>query len=108
MATETVEHLATDNQTETLTNGRNLRARKSATDDHTGGTKGHVSGNSQSMLPTTGGLPLLQSTQPSRPPGPDRSVLNAAGALAVGAHTEKLPAETGACFAVFHFTLRCN
>ncbi|KAG6885504.1 hypothetical protein C0993_000754 [Termitomyces sp. T159_Od127] len=97
VATETAEHIAADKQTETLTNGRNLRARKSATDDHTGSTKGYASGNSQNTLPSTG-LPHLQSTPLSRPPGPDRSVLNAAGALAVGAHTEKLPAETAKHF----------
>lgn len=100
MATETAEHLTTDNHSETLTNGRNLRTRKGATDDHAGSTKGYDSGNPQTILPSTT-IPHLQSTQPSRPPGPDRSVLYAAGALAVGAHTERLPTETGEYLTIF-------
>ncbi|KAG6902000.1 hypothetical protein C0995_005800 [Termitomyces sp. Mi166 len=97
VAAETAEHIATENQTETPTNGRTLRTRKSATDDHAGSAKGHVGASSQNVLPSTN-LPHLQPAQPSRPTGPDRSVLTAAGALAVGAHTEKLPAETAKHF----------
>ncbi|KAH0590018.1 Chromatin structure-remodeling complex subunit rsc1 [Termitomyces sp. J132] len=97
VAAETVEPPTMENQTETLTNGRNLRTRKSITDDHAGGAKNYASGGSQSMVPSAN-ITHLQPTQPSRPPGPDRSVLTAAGALAVGAHTEKLPAETAKHF----------
>ncbi|KAG6910616.1 hypothetical protein DXG01_009125 [Tephrocybe rancida] len=94
VAADAAERAATDNQAETSTNGRNLRTRKPAGDDQGGGARGYANAV-QSILPSA----HLQVAQTPRPPGPDRSVLTAAGALAVGAHTEKLPAETSAyCF----------
>jgi chromatin structure-remodeling complex subunit RSC1/2 len=65
-----------------------------------GGTsKGAVNSAALSSLATAyQPSSLSQQVQVPRPPGPDRSVLTAAGGLAVlgqGAHVEKLPPETG-------------
>ncbi|KAG6849765.1 hypothetical protein H0H93_005447 [Arthromyces matolae] len=94
---ETTEHTANDTQAENIVGGRTLRTRKTATEDRGGSAKGYVGASSQSILPSAS-LTNLHTTQPPRPPGPDRSVLTAAGALAVGAHTEKLPHETAKHF----------
>ncbi|KAG6828415.1 hypothetical protein H0H92_008079 [Tricholoma furcatifolium] len=103
-ATETsTEQNATETAAEpltTTTGGRTLRTRKPATDDHAGSAKGYAATTAQSIsvAPSASSSHQQQTAQPSRPPGPDRSVLTAAGALAVGAHIEKLPAETAKHF----------
>ncbi|KAG6854195.1 hypothetical protein C0991_009508 [Blastosporella zonata] len=100
-APETSEHAVGDNQVvqPATTNGRTLRTRKTVGDDQGGGARGYAgTGVGGQNMPSTNVSHHQQSSQAARPPGPDRSVLTAAGALAAGAHTEKLPVETAKHF----------
>ncbi|KAG6817289.1 hypothetical protein H0H87_010631 [Tephrocybe sp. NHM501043] len=96
---DTAEHSSVSVvDTQTSTNGRNLRSKKPVVDNHAGSARGYAGAGAQSMLPSASLSHHPQAMLPARPPGPDRSVLTAAGALAAGAHTEKLPAETAKHF----------
>ncbi|KAF5376880.1 hypothetical protein D9615_007241 [Tricholomella constricta] len=110
IAVDLVEHQGNDNQGESSTNGRTLRARRNGGDVGPSSTKGYAGTGAQGMSAASGATVfnhqppnLSQQLQvhTQKPNGPDRSVVTAAGglhALGHGAHIEKLPAETAKHF----------